>query len=470
MRTTPCLSAIVFGLLSLAPASGQEAAQPPGRAVVSGTVTDSLARAPLAGAIVQLVDASGSSVRATTAMSDSAGRFAFRDVAAGSYLVGFHHPVLDSLGLEPILRRATVGAEQSLRVDLAIPGPARVQAALCGTPGSGASGGLLVGVVRDARGGAPVPGATVQAEWLEMSFGSSGISRSIARRNATTGETGWFVLCDVPNPGTLFLAAGSGSAGTDRVEVDVPRGGFLRRDLFVGEAALARGDAAGDSVPARRTGTGSVSGVVVPAEGGRALEGALIRIEGGPETRADERGAWTLAGVPSGTRILEARAPGYHPVRRAVDIVEGAPPVRIALSTEQMVLDTLRVVVSAPNLRRSGFEERRRLGIGRFLTSEDIARRGLWNTSELIATVPGLHVERSPDGGTVLSMRGTFAERCSPAVVLNGQVMQNLEPDDVDTLVSPKEIAAVEVYTESQVPPQFQVALGGCGSIVIWTK
>lgn len=43
-------------------------------------------------------------------------------------------------------------------------------------------------------------------------------------------------------------------------------------------------------------------------------------------------------------------------------------------------------------------------------------------------------------------------------------------PDEIDVLVHPNEIAAMEVYPVRTAPPQFQPTLAGCRSVVIWTK
>jgi hypothetical protein len=337
---------------------------------------------------------------------------------------------------------------------------------------------MVMGFVRAAEGGAPVQGATVLGEWMELSIGTGRVSRQTARRTATTAENGGFLLCDVPTPGTVMLAVSRGEDGTDRIEAEVPASGFMRRDLFLGEARLAaRADAAraGDSVPAlprTRTGPGRLSGTVVASDGGRPLPGAQVSVVNGVPTRADANGAWTLTGAPSGTRILEVRAPGYYPVLRTVDITDGARSVRVTMSRLVAMLDTLRVAArSGGRAARAGFDERRRsLGVGRFLTAEDIARRRALQISDVLDQVPGLSRVRGPDGGEVLLMRSAFGESCTPTVYIDGLMMRGLSGAEIDVLVRTEDVGAIEVYSESQVPPQFQDGLSGCGSIVLWRK
>lgn len=473
MRLTLWLSAIALGLAVTA-APAQEPPAPAGGAVVSGAVFDSVAGGPLAGVLVQLVSASDPGAYSVAANSDASGRFVFRGVPAGRYHVGFHHPKLDSLGLGSIARAVSVEGQPSIEVDLAIPPLSRVQAALCEAPAVGQGGGLMLGMVRDAGSDAPVVGATVVTWWREITVGKQGVESRVARREVTTHDNGWFVLCDVPSPGALILQANRGADSTDMVETEMPAAGFLRRDFMVGEATVVQlVDSAGRARASRRTGSGRVSGIVIQAEDGQPLAGAWVRVVNGPETRADAQGEWALAGAPSGTRVLEARAPGFLPIRRAVDIGAGAAPVRLTLSRLTVVLDTLRAVASSRRslLGRDGFMMRQRTTAGRFYTEAALARRAAPFTSRLFANMPGIDVERDSTGQTWLFMRSSFhGGRCIPAIALNSHILRDITADDLDGLVEPEKIAALEVYREQQVPPQFQVGMGGCGSIVIWTK
>ena len=162
--------------------------------------------------MVQLVGAAPGSTFLQSALSDSIGRYVLRDIPDGRYTIGFFHPVLDSLGLEPTLREVLVQNHRDTRMDLASPSAARLRRAVCGPAPSGASaaalGGVLVGTVHDARQGAPLANATVTVEWLELSFGSGGVTRRTPRLSITTRENGWYALCPLPNPGSGWLAAG----------------------------------------------------------------------------------------------------------------------------------------------------------------------------------------------------------------------------------------------------------------------
>jgi hypothetical protein len=475
MRLRPLLLLALFAL-----ATSRSSAQTPSDtpaapgATITGVVRDSIARAPLAGAIVQLVAADGADRAGRTVMADSLGRFTIGDVAAGRYALGFFHPMLDSLGLEPTLREVTVAERQSVRADLGTPSPARLRAAICGAQALADSSGIVVGIVRDARDGEPAASAEVLGQWTELSFTATGLVRSRPRLVATTKEKGWFALCGVPSAGLMALSASRGADSTDVIDLQLPSDGFLRHDLYLGAARTIVSAAPADSMapaPRRmRTGDGRLSGVVVSAAEGRPLGGARVGIADGPQTRANDRGEWTLADAPVGTRLLEVRAVGFYPERRSVNVVAGAPPVRVALMTLKAVLDTVRVTAARVRDRHlSGFEQRRHTSLGRYITREDIARRQPVVTSDLLRMTPGLQVARGESGENLVTMRSAFGGRCDPNVYIDGYLMKLLGAEDLDAYVRPDDIAGIEVYT-GVVPPQFEPGISGCGSIAIWTR
>jgi hypothetical protein len=446
-------------------------------ATVSGTVLDSIARTPLAGATIQLVDAANTAGVSLTATSDSLGRFRVLHVPNGRYMLGFFHPMLDSLGVEAPLREVTVESQRDVRADLATPSPLRLRAAICGSKSvADSTNAVVVGVVRSASDGTALSGVTVSGEWLEMSFSKNGVSRRFPHIAAITGDNGWFALCNVPSGGTMFLVASRGADSTDLLEAQVPADGFLRRELFLGAAravvTVPTSPSADSLAPTRaaRVGDATLTGTVVATLDGRPLPGAMVSVAGGNPARTNERGQWQLTDAPLGTRMLEVRALGFYPERRRIDVVANTPPVRVALSTLKAVLDTVRISATRTfNRDRNGFEARHRSGVGRFLTAEDIARRAFINTSDLFTNLPGIRLDRTAFDETSLQMRGAFGW-CSPAFFIDGMYMRGLSSSDVDDFVRPQDVANVEIYTESSAPPQFQPIMSGCGSIVIWTK
>jgi len=465
---------------------------------VSGVVRDSIAHVPLAGAWVQLVPGAATGGSARTVLADSLGRFAIVGVPAGRYLLGFFHPLLDTLGVEAPAREIVV-QRRAVRVDLAIPSGDRIHEAICGAPvrKGVAVGALVVGTVRAAMSHEPVANATVTAEWLEYSFQRGLMSRSRPQLTATTSARGWYALCDVPSAGMILLGVAHGGESSDVLEMQVPPERIVRRDLYLGRV---RTSVAGDSVrsdsvrtPRRiRTGDGRLTGTVIAADGNRPLAGALVRIADGPMARVNERGEWVITDAPTGTRMLEVRAVGYYAQYRPVDVIANASPVQVKLSTFRAMLDTVKVTAfRVADRHQSGFTERRRSGAGRYLTAEDIERRAPLNVSDLFRGLPGIRIGSAVD--TLLNeaditsdtsiaptvalglerlvlMRRGAGELCLPDFFIDGQHFRSLSADNLDSFLEPKHLAAVEIYTEATVPIQFQGWRTACGTIVIWTK
>ena len=457
---------------------------------IAGVVRDSIARAPLAGAIVQLVASDDPARFLRSGVSDAFGRFTLSDVPIGTYRLGFFHPLLDSLGVEAPLRDVRVDNLEPIHTELAVPSATRIREVVCGGQGDGA---VLIGVVRNARDGTPEKDVTVAGEWLEYSFAKKSVSRQTLSRAATTATNGWFAMCNLPIGGTVAIIATRGADSTDVVEMQVPPEGFLRRELYLGamrtvEARDAARPAAEVAKKTIHVGDGRLSGTIVRATNGLPLTNAIVRISGGPETRTNELGEWSIINAPLGTRTLEIRALGYYPESRHVNIVGNPVPMEIGLSTVQEVLDTVMIRARRIYTRGdNGFAERKHSGVGRYLTADDIARRPALFTSEIFKTMSGIRLgyasdtlasdmviavnpdDMAPVDRRIL-MKGISGDWCAPSIYLDGTRMSQLGAGDLDAWVRPKDVASIEIYSEATVPPEFNDFRSGCGSIIIWRK
>lgn len=457
---------------------------------VSGVVRDSIARAPLAGALVQLVASDDPAHFLRSARSDSLGRFTLFDVPPGSYRIGFFHPLLDSLGMDAPLRDVHVYNLDPVSTDLAVPSMQRIRRAVCGDR---EDGGIFLGVVRNARDGTPEKDVTVAAEWLEYSFAKKAVSRQTVSRVTTTAANGWFAMCGLPAGGAIAMIASRGADSTDILEIVMPADGFFRRELFLGPTRTveARGRPGSPNTQAGRPihlGDGRLSGTVVKASNGIPLADALVRVSGGPETRTNEFGEWSIINAPLGTRTLEIRALGYYPESRHVDIGGKPLPMEIGLSTVEEVLDTVMIRARRIYTRGdNGFADRKQTGVGRYLSADDIARRPSVFTSDIFKTMSGIRLGYASDTlatdmalavnpddmGPIdrrILMRGISGNWCAPSIYLDGTRMSELGAGEIDAWVRPNDVAAIEIYSEATVPAEFNDFRSGCGSIVIWRK
>ncbi len=436
---------------------------------VFGVVFDSLARRPLSGATVQLVVAADPS-RVRTATANQNGEYFFNGVPIGSYILGFFHPRLDSLGINAPLLRVDVRSPGELRAPLGIPSTVSVIGSICGPNSAADSTGLFQGRVRKASGEPLTEPGRVRVRWTEIFLGPRGIERSSPSTLATTSDDGAFAICGVPIGGGITVRAWSGTDSSGYVEFDVPAAGYLHRDIFVSRATLVSPPESVREFKVAR-GSGSLTGTVRSLTG-QPVQGARVGVwSSGLEVATGPTGQFSINQLPMGTYTLETRAVGFQIERRPVDITvarEGSADVTLEpLPT----LDTVRV--RAERLRRAPlaeFDSRKNSGFGYFMDENAIEKRQALTTSDLFRLAPGVVVSPGRAFGDQILLRGNGAQSyCIPTLFLNGNRTAT-DDGNIDQLVSPRDVRAVEVYSRNaNTPAQFQ-ALGGCGAIVIWTK
>jgi hypothetical protein len=177
---------------------------------VAGTVYDSLAWRPLAGARVRITPivtddlptAVGPELVTHTAFdtTDAEGRYAFDSLPAGPYRLEFNHPALDPLRILLPSRDLLLAPGAAVEGALAVPSwPTLARG--CVRDGPVREGGLLLGTVRWA-GGRGVPDATLRVTWADPSRGGSLFTLSLS----TAPDGGWRV-CGVPVEGTVIVRA-----------------------------------------------------------------------------------------------------------------------------------------------------------------------------------------------------------------------------------------------------------------------
>lgn len=440
-------------------------AQQPGASSVSGVVYDSVARAPLGGAEVQLMRADTAGApqpRSIFARADAAGHFEAAGVPAGTWLAAYFHPALDSLGIEAPPRKVAIADGRATRIDLASPSARTIARSVCGATAATDSSTLIVGFVRDAATRGARPGVAVQVTWSDIVIDRSGPRRELRRVEARSFPNGWFAACGVPTGARLGLRAFANADSSGMQEIETGAEHLLHRDLWLGGS--------GDVRAALR---GSVRGAT-----GRAIAGARVAIAGTSDTASTgDDGSFTLARAHAGTQTLEVRALGYVPLRQTVDILVGDPPsqANVTLVGVRAFIDTFRVrdrrVYAAD---ANGFEARRRnTGVGSFLDRRDVERTGATEVTDVFRSMNGVRLEGSR-GLQTIWVRSDYGGFCRPDIWVDGTAvsygdMKDSTSDNLES-VQVREIAGIEIYRgANQAPPQYNTALGACGTILIWT-
>ena len=233
--------------------------------------------------------------------------------------------------------------------------------------------------------------------------------------------------------------------------------------------------AIGATTPAARGQTGArVAGVVVSEDGAR-VAGAQLRIGDAPNRAAlsgdDGRFEFYVLGDP-GSRTLLVRRIGFRPESLVVRLPRpDTALLRVKLVRAAQLLASVVVQGEASDLMSMSaqvHERQRRSANGYFVYRDQIARMDVLLTSEVLRSVPGVHIMVGSVGATAVRLR---TNRCAPLFWIDGIPLSGM-PFDVDQL-PPSDIEAMEIYSSAAtVPVEFRGALRaqGCGSIVIWTR
>lgn len=231
-------------------------------------------------------------------------------------------------------------------------------------------------------------------------------------------------------------------------------------------AARAQAASADSAALTRAT----LSGSVLDRQGDAPIAGARLLLQrrspGSPASliEADSVGAFEFPPVPAGPYTLLIRQVGY---RDLVQELELGSDVRTELTAslvpDAVDLDPVIVTVertAAPLLPE--FEARRALGIGTFITREDVERRRPMRVSDLFRTVPGVRVVSDRLGDAHLMLRG----RCTPKVYMDG--VATSEDLSIDLSLRPVDIEGIEVYSNATAPVEY--GREACGVILVWTR
>jgi hypothetical protein len=219
------------------------------------------------------------------------------------------------------------------------------------------------------------------------------------------------------------------------------------------------------------------------------INGAIVSIESLKlEATTDSAGNFIIRGVRPGAYVVTAKKIGYSALATRLRFTAKEEVSAEFLLTRTTVrLPDARVETKAPLPRKLvEFEDRRKLGIGRFLTQADFDKRAYSLTSDILRQVPGMELlrdSRRPSQYYVTAGRMQGATRggdagsgvCFAGVVLDGMfVFQGLpgeQPFDINS-IGTNVIAAFEYYpSAASIPAKYNSSnRGTCGLAIIWTK
>lgn len=233
--------------------------------------------------------------------------------------------------------------------------------------------------------------------------------------------------------------------------------------------------------------TGAVAGHsgiagVIQDSLGNPVRAANIFVDGGKSAAtSDDSGRFDLRGLPSGPNGFTVLKVGYAPVSFEASLPADSVVVLAIHLRRVQTLEPVHVNAERINtyLARTGFLERRRLGLGSFLSPGQVDSMAdlIMTPSQFLRGIRGIDLKCGGVACVPVSRGG------ASCLVFFVDGVPNGLADRIDSVgLNSNSIAAIEVYDRAAaVPIEFQAAppqkrgrgfspVSGCGAIALWTK
>ncbi len=222
---------------------------------------------------------------------------------------------------------------------------------------------------------------------------------------------------------------------------------------------------------------------------GAPLSDAEILFDGDTSLGVTDRGGvLRIDAVAAGEHVIRVRFLGFRTTERSVGVVDGSTTtIMIELQPEPIRLDSLRAIgvprTASHNMLE--FYTRKERGLGYFITRADIERVQPRVFSDMLRMVPGMRIDCSTfmdicnagmrsapeSGGTNFTGSRNIAFQAADCPI-QYYVDGHYEPHANANDLSPKDIAAVEVYVHGvQAPARYSVRKNArCGVVLVWMR
>ncbi len=446
---------------------------------LTGTVEDSSSGRMIPGARLRVA---GTNMVDST---DSHGHFGIPGLLLGQYTLEVRTPSLDSISAFHQIGVAFTDSAAPIR--LRIPNAAQLMSLVCGDKMREAPG-VVFGSVSSAFDSTSSRNVRVTAAWTQtfMPVGGQSVAEVGSRRQSLDTRTdahGNFRLCGVPVDKPITLTVGDGSVSSALVRIPA-NGRFAHASLALEHAS---------------PGNLSVFVGIVRDSAGRPVVAANISLPVlAKNTVTDADGAFRIEGVPAGMQRVLVRRLGF----RAIDTSLAFSPDRTIQRQFELAravtLDSVIVTESAVDKRLESFDNNRRLGLGHFLTYEELIKMENVSTGSVLSALPGAEVHSSGPHAWIRSSRspvrlgastlldqtdmakGAPAEACYANVYVDHQaVFRNLKmgsPPRMEPLfdvnsIPVSEIEGIEFYASpAETPLEYSGLESPCGVLVIHTR
>ena len=215
---------------------------------------------------------------------------------------------------------------------------------------------------------------------------------------------------------------------------------------------------------------------VVDRAGGRAVEGAVVNVAG-VYAFTDSLGFASVAPVAVGERVMRVSRIGYRAAELRVAVAAEGGEARVRLVPAPVALAGIvvpRPIGERSGLRITGFYERRRRGLGAFLTREELNRVPGRRLTDVLRQTTGVRIVPGGRGDMrVATSRGATSPlggaQCYMTIYLDNSVLDRAG-GGLD-LIGVEEVEAVEVYRgPSELAVEYRHEGSPCGVVQVWTR
>jgi iron complex outermembrane receptor protein len=161
----------------------------------------------------------------------------------------------------------------------------------------------------------------------------------------------------------------------------------------------------------------TIAGVVRSAEDGRPIVEASVGVAAlGRFATTDSAGRFRLAGLPFGSRLVEARAIGFQPVWRTVTVIPGDSTV-LELTLRPAAVTLPEVVVSSSREERAAATTPLSVGV---IREEEIRETRGHHPAEIVNRSPGVYVSNFGGEGHATAIRQPITTKALYAYLEDG--------------------------------------------------
>ena len=232
-------------------------------------------------------------------------------------------------------------------------------------------------------------------------------------------------------------------------------------------------------------GGASLLGDVTSSRDSQPVIGAQVRLPADDRVVVtDSLGRFRVAGLAAGAHALVVRRLGYSPLSAVLTV--GALDslyVSIVLDERPHELETIATRASSAALKtaRVEFEQRRRMGVGKFIDAEDLVKEtGEPLRLAIQRRIPGVVPVYDPSSMSyhLASKRGPAGRAlksttpCYVQIYLDGARVAGPDrgdPWDID-LLPPETIEGMEYFDAATTPGRYRGNGSDCGTLLLWTK